>query len=235
MAAIPFQLVPPPAMSRPFLGRLDEALEEPRARFLGNRLVRAIDSGRATRGLYLGLLQETYHFVRHTPIHLRMAAQGLRGGDRGLRDRFLRHAYEEAGHDLWALEDLEVLGVDPDTVRDSVPLAQTTALIAYQFFTVTSLDPKAILGLEYAMEGVTAQAAGDAMRKLQDTLDLPVEAMRFFSRHAMLDAAHVVDDARIIERYVRTPAEERAVVRNARDSLELYAAVYDAVCERAGL
>lgn len=219
--------------SSDFLSTLDRSLEAPRRRFLHSRLLRHVMAGTMSRELYAALLRETWHFVRHTPGHLRLAAARL--GDDAMKAIFLHHAEEETGHDMWALADLEELGVDPEEVRQSVPLPHTTALVAYQHYTVTRLHPKALLGLEYAMEGLTAQAGGSAVERLKTSLSLPDRALRFFSGHAELDCTHAQDDADVIRRHIITPEEQRAVLRNARDSVVLYTSLYDGICDHLGV
>lgn len=223
--------------STPFIQALEEALVAPRQKFMGGKLIRHVMGGTVTLPLYKALLKETYHFVRHTPIHLRLAAARMSSeGEEGqLRERFLRHAKEESGHDLWALRDLEALGEDISAVKASHPLPFTAALIAYEHYTVSQQNPKSILGLEFAMEGLTAKAGGAAVQAIQAKLGIPDNAVTFFLKHAQLDAHHIEDDIKVISRFIDTEADRADVLRNAVDSTILYAAMYDGLCESVGL
>ena len=214
-----------------FLKALEDSLMGPRMVFMSNRLIQHVIAGTFTRELYIGLLRETWHFVRNTPTFILTAAARLEPGDEALRSRFIRHAREETGHDRWALDDLQALGVDPEEVRRSIPLPHTSALVAYQFYTIEHLNPKGLLGLEYALEGSTARSGGALVARAQQLLQLPDDAVRFFSRHALADRDHAEADAQTIARFVRTEADRAAVVRNARDSYVLYAALYNGVCD----
>jgi pyrroloquinoline quinone (PQQ) biosynthesis protein C len=215
------------ATQRTVIEDLEAALAQPRRRLLGCELVQRFLRGDLTEEHYIRFLQETWHFVQHTPTHLQIAAGRLEGP---MRSRFLHHAAEETGHDRWALADLAALGVDTAAVVRSTPLPETRRLIAYQRHTAESLEPLALLGLEYGMEGFTAQSGGAALEGLARGLALPPEATRFLRRHARLDVHHVDEDVDAIERFVRTQAQRAAVVTNARVSMMLYAGVYDGIC-----
>jgi len=213
------------------IDELEEALAWPRRRLMGCELVQRFLGGTLTEQHYILFLWETWHFVRHTPRHLLMAAERMPAGP--MRARFEHHAAEETGHDQWALDDLAALGVCPAQVQASTPLPETLQLIAYQRHTASALDPLALLGLEYGMEGFTANAGGAAMDGLTRSLGLPAEATRFLSRHAKLDVHHLDEDIAALERFVQTPAQRAAVIANARSSMLLYAAVYDSICRVA--
>ena len=221
----------------PFIHALEEALVAPRQRFMGSRLIQHVMGGTVTLPLYKALLRETYHFVNRTPVHLRLAAARMdSAGEEGqLRERFLRHAKEESGHDLWALRDLEALGEDIEAVKASDPLPFTAALIAYEHYTVTQQNPKSILGLEFAMEGLTAKAGGAAVQAIQAKLGIPDNAVTFFLKHAQLDAHHVEDDIKVISRFIDSESDRKDVLRNAVDSTILYGAMYDGICDSVGL
>lgn len=218
-----------------YIARLDGALKRPRGIFLSNRLFAAMAAGRVTLAAYKMLLRETYHFVKFTVPHLELAAERIRGLDLELAEIFYHHAKEELGHDRWALEDLAALGEDPAATRRSDPLPHTAALVAYQYDTIVRGNPKAILGLEYAMEGVTAESGGQGIAFLKKALTLPDNALRFFTRHVTVDAGHVESDRDIITRFILTPVDQAAVLRNAGDSLILYGAMYDGICAETGL
>lgn len=217
-----------------FLACLEQTLQAPRARFLGNRLLRHIGTGTITRALYTQQLIETWHFVKHTPSYITSAASRLPDGNDALKKRFVQHAREELGHDQWVLEDLAHLGISAERVRASTPLPHTSALVAYQFYTVERLNPVGLLGLEYALEGSTASSAGALVARLQQVLSLPDNTLQFFKRHVAVDAHHQEENVQTLLSLVRTPHDRLAVLRNARDSYELYAAMYDGVCNAVG-
>lgn len=213
-----------------FLQVLEEVLEKPRAQFLNNRLIQHVKDGTFTRALYVQQLQETFHFVRHTPSYIMTAASRLGERNASLQKRFLRHAQEELGHDQWALQDLAALGVNAESVRYSTPLPHTSALIAYQFYSVEHVNPVGLLGLEYAMEGSTAESAGPLIQRIQALLQIPDEALTFFRRHVQVDAHHAKENVITLAELVTRGEDRAAVLRNARDSYILYAALYDGIC-----
>ena len=97
------------ALSMDIVETLEVVLTGPRKRMHRCELVQRFLTGRLTRAHYIAFLTQTWHFVRFTPTHLRIAAARMPEG--ALRERFLKHAREEMGHDDWALADLEALGV----------------------------------------------------------------------------------------------------------------------------
>jgi len=210
---------------------LENALVVPRQRLTECELVQRFMTGTLKREHYILFLWETFHFVRFTPVHLRMAAARMPEGP--LQERFLEHAREEGGHDLWALQDLAALGVNTKMVKESLPLPATIELIAYERYTATKLEPMALLGLEYGMEGFTASAGGPALAALEQSLNLGKDATRFLRRHAELDAHHVEEGAEALCEFVHTPAQREAVLRNARESMMRYTAMYDGICAAA--
>lgn len=218
-----------------YLEGLNRFLEKPRRRFMSNRLIRHVVQGTLTRELYAAQLVETWHFVRFTPTYILTAASRLVEGHDALRKRFLKHAREELGHDQWALSDLEALGVDVEQVKRSMPLPNTAALVAYQLHTVEKGNPVGLLGLEYAMEGSTAESAGPLIARIKQLLGLEDQALRFFSRHAEVDAHHAEENTATLLELVRTREDRMAVARNARDSYILYAALYDGICDALGV
>ena len=128
---------------------LEAALEVPRQRLMSCELVQRFLTGNITQQHYILFLWETWHFVRFTPEHLRIAAARMPEG--ALRERFLSHARGEEGHDRWALQDLTALGVDVAMVTGSQPLPATARLIAYERCTAEVMEPMALLGLEYGL------------------------------------------------------------------------------------
>lgn len=218
-----------------FLACLEQTLRSPRARFLNNRLIRHIAAGTITRELYIQQLLETWHFVKHTPSYITSAASRLPDGYEVLKRRFVQHAREELGHDQWVLEDLASLGITAAEVRSSTPLPHTSGLVAYQFYTVERLNPVGLLGLEYALEGSTASSAGGLVARLQQVLSLPDESLQFFKRHVAVDVHHQAENVQTLSSLVRAPQDRLAVLRNARDSYELYAMMYDGICDHLGV
>ena len=68
------------------IDELEEALAWPRRRLMGCELVQRFLGGTLTEQHYILFLWETWHFVRHTPRHLLMAAERMPAGP--MRARF---------------------------------------------------------------------------------------------------------------------------------------------------
>jgi pyrroloquinoline quinone (PQQ) biosynthesis protein C len=214
-----------------FVSTLDNEVYEARAEYKQNKLYAHIMDRTLSLEMYKQLLVETYHFVRFTVPHLELAAGLLQESHPALAEEFAHHAKGERGHEMWALDDLEVLGVERQQVIDSEPLPHTTALIAHKYFTVKEINPMAIVGLEYTMEGETAEGGMALVNIIQETLGIGDDAMRFFIRHITVDSGHVEDDKELLNKYVVSDRDQKDVIRNARESLTLYAAMYNGLID----
>lgn len=105
-----------------------------------------------------------------------------------LEEYLSHHVTEEASHDEWLLDDMEVLGYARDEVLRRVPPAAVAELVGAQYYWLHHADPVALLGYIAVLEGdppreVELEAA--AIRT-----GLPHDAFRTFISHAKLDPNH---------------------------------------------
>lgn len=116
---------------------------------------------------------------------------------------------EEAGHDLFAVNDLKALGYDAHAAAEHVPPSKMArALVEYGRTTVASARPVSFLGYVFALERritrITAPMLDDLERKLG------VQAASGVRAHALeLDEGHVEE---LVEFIARLPAEDRTEV-----------------------
>jgi len=99
-----------------------------------------------------------------------------------------KHIPEEVNHDVWLLEDLEVLGWDRATVLAKPPSVTVAALVGSQYYWIFHYHPVALLGYMEIMEGYPPTEQW--VRDLIAATGLPQHAFRSFSRHARLDIHH---------------------------------------------
>lgn len=99
-----------------------------------------------------------------------------------------KHIPEEVNHDVWLLEDLEVLGWDRATVLAKPPSVTVAALVGSQYYWIFHYHPVALLGYMEIMEGYPPTERW--VRDLIAATGLPQHAFRSFSRHARLDIHH---------------------------------------------
>ena len=182
-------------------------------------------AGNVTRELYVAFLTQAYHHVRHT-VPLLMAV-GARVPDRHawLRDAILHYLEEEAGHDEWILNDIERAGGDRAAAAASEPAVATEAMVAYAYDTVMRRNPLGFFGMVHVLEGTSVALALNAAGRIQQALDLPVNAFTYLKSHGELDKEHINDLAGILERF--TDDEDRqAVIRCARGIYWLYGQMF---------
>lgn len=219
-------------MSDSFFDRIDAETAAARAKLLESRFARSVFTATVPLDAYKGYLQETYHFVRHTPRFLAAAASRFDYGLESVRKRFLKHATEEFGHERFALKDLATLGVNPDLVKVSEPLVATTALVAFHYYMAERVNPVALLGTIYTLEGLGQREGSQAYRAIQESLKLPPSAVTFLSSHAEFDVKHLEEARKTIAENVKSEEDERAIVYASRAAFELYAFMFEQIWER---
>ncbi|MBX9592216.1 MAG: iron-containing redox enzyme family protein [Hyphomonadaceae bacterium] len=198
------------------------------------RLVEATDrspmgtlyDGTATRDLYVAFLQETWHYVRFTSGTLLFAGERLNKlGQHGwLADVLIEKAGEEKGHDLWALADLEALGLVAKQVQATSASPAVAAYNAWTRFAASSPFPIAYLGVAYTLENLAVQRAGKAADALRQAARIPniAHAVTYLVGHGEADVGHVAELEEVLER-VKSPAEHDAVLTSAAATRLMYA------------
>jgi hypothetical protein len=100
------------------------------------------------------------HALMRTSVSLMAAARdaALQMADtdpvaRPLAEYMEHHIAEEADHDTWLLEDLELLGVPREDVLNQVPSAAMAGLVGAQYYYINHYRPVALLGYLAIFEG----------------------------------------------------------------------------------
>jgi pyrroloquinoline quinone (PQQ) biosynthesis protein C len=189
-------------------------------------------AGRLKTAHYARVLVEIFHYTRHTPRLLAAACARLRPADQRLFDHFMNNAHEEAGHDRWALADLAALGYDVEAVVKSDPLPATAAMVAYSYWVIDHVDPRGLLGSNYALETLGAGPAGDLAGLLQRQLGIPDAALTFLRGHADSDPGHISALSDVLNT-IDDPEVEALVLRTARVVYSLYRSMLDQAFDEA--
>lgn len=180
------------------------------------------------RELYAGLMTEIYHYTHHNAQNQAVAAARA-GSDRLPLLRFcLRHALEEAGHDLMVLHDLESIGVDPEAVRRRRPLAETQAFVAYLYRVAETRDATARLGYSYWAESCYPYV-GEILQSMRTSLGLVDRQMTFFVAHAEIDREHFKEVEEIASSYCTTEELRRDFLEVLSATLQLQGAMLEGV------
>jgi hypothetical protein len=120
---------------------------------------------------------------------------------------FEHHGPEEAGHDVWLLEDLEALGGDRSAALNRMPSPRVATLVGAQYYWLRHAHPVSLLGHMGVVEGYSPPP-GQADR-LQELTDYPPDAFRAIRRHERLDIKHKRELYELIDRLPLTPEHER--------------------------
>lgn len=136
-------------------------------------------------------------------------ARALAPGDEvaaGLVAYLEHHAPEEAGHDVWLLEDLEQLGGDRDAALRRIPSPRVATLVGAQYYWLRHAHPVSLLGHMAVVEGYSPPV-GFADR-LQSLTGHPRDAFRSIRRHERLDLKHKRELYEVIDRLPLAPEHE---------------------------
>jgi hypothetical protein len=146
-----------------------------------------------------------WHGVVRSAVHLidaaAVSARALAPDDEvaaALVAYFEHHGPEEAGHDVWLLEDLEALGVERDAALARTPSPRVATLVGAQYYWLRHAHPVSLLGHMGVVEGYSPPV-GFADR-LQELTGHPREAFRAIRRHERLDIKHKRELYELIDR-----------------------------------
>lgn len=178
-------------------------------------------AGRVNRGQYLRFLARAFHHVRHTPRLLMACGARLPAEREWLREAVAHYIEEEIGHDQWILNDIDAAGGDASAVRDSAPDFDTDMMVSHAYDTVMRRNPIGLFGMVYVLEGTSVTLALNVAKEVQSALGLPANAFTYLRSHGTLDAEHMGDFARVVDR-LDDPADQACVEKSARDFFRLY-------------
>lgn len=105
-----------------------------------------------------------------------------------LIDYYSHHIDEERNHDVWALEDLEAAGFDPQVAWRQVPPPAVARLAGAQRYWVEHHHPVMLLGCIMVLESFPPSE--EIIDQMRDQSGLPEAAFRTFRLHGALDPGH---------------------------------------------
>lgn len=189
---------------------------------------RELVAGTLPKDQYAAYLTQVVHQVRHSAPMLARAAERLdQLGRHRLAQTFRRKAGEEDGHDVWALDDLSVLGVSRDAALSTPCCSAVRAYSAWLGHCAES-NPTAVLGLAFTLEWFGSTRAGQAAANL--VRRAPIEriesAVRFLRGHGDADDDHIRAFAEPLSE-ISDPDEIEAILLSARLTSNLYLGMLD--------
>src|SRR5258708_20719768 len=168
--------------------------------FLSIPLVRSTLRNGAPRSLYLDFLAEAYHHVKHTfPL---LASAASRTSDERYQDALVEYMQEERGHEKWILNDIRVLGGDPETVRNGQGGPACRIMVGYAYYAIEHISPYAFLGSVHVLEGMSVLLADQVADAMKASLGLESETeFTYLRTHGTLDTEHVALVRKLAERF----------------------------------
>ena len=139
-------------------------------------------------------LIRTHCIIRTTvPLMESVRAKALEMSDTdpvaaGVARYLTKHVEEERDHDLWLLEDLELMGVQPEVVLARVPSPTVASFVGSQYYWSLHYHPVALLGYFTFMEGFPPSPG--LIAELKARTGYPTDAFRTLEEHGELDLGH---------------------------------------------
>lgn len=138
------------------------------------------------KNAYALYLSQTYYYLIHSTRLLGLGSARFKVEEEDLHRRYLDHAREEKSHHLLALKDLENLQFKISDFRE---MPWTKAVYEPQYFKIEHLDPTAIFGYIFALEGVSAKRASQICDRTEAKYGKP--ATNFLRVHGKEDPDHL--------------------------------------------
>jgi pyrroloquinoline quinone (PQQ) biosynthesis protein C len=201
--------------------------------FLSIPLVRNALRNGASRSLYLDFLTEAYHHVKHTFSLLALAAS--RTTDERYQDALVEYMDEERGHEKWILDDIRVLGGDPDAVRNGQAGPACRIMVGYAYYAIEHVSPYAFLGSVHVLEGMSVLLADQVADALKSSLGLESDTgFTYLRTHGSLDSEHVAFFRKLVDGF-DDQKTQRIIIDNASIFYRLYGSIFHDLGARAEL
>lgn len=211
-----------------FFGRLIRETDGPRTALFG--VPQIIDglAGRISRETYIAYLTEAYHHVKHTVPLLTLARDRLPTKKAWIADVLTHYIDEERGHEHWILDDIHNAGGNADAARRSRPRMATEVMIAYAYDTINRINPVALFGMVFVLEGTSTALAIEGAESLMTTLQLPKTCFRYLLSHGSLDIEHMAFFESLANR-IYDPQDQADIIHMADRMFTLYGAVFSSI------
>lgn len=186
-------------------------------------LIRKLTRGRFERTDYQAFLVQLRQQVKDGALWMSRAASNIDEEHLELRSLLLRHAVTEH-RDFRILEDdFVATGGALETIRGGEKNLGSEALSAWMFHEASRPNPFGLLGAMWIIEGLGSIKAREWGTKVQATLGLPDEAVRFLLYHGENDAEHIEEFKAMLALVLPDEAVARRIVRTAEVTARLYA------------
>lgn len=133
---------------------------------------------------YCRWLAQTYYMVRHTTRFLCLTGAKFSFEDQKLHQFCLNHLKEEAGHELLAKKDLEILG---DKLKQLPPSPETEYMIQNQYYWINK-TPFAHFGFFWVLEQLSVLCGNQIIERVHKAHG--TNCTSFLDLHASEDVKH---------------------------------------------
>ena len=182
---------------------------------------------------YRAFLLELYHLVWYfNPVSAVAASRMGTPEDESLqavRHFLYEHMFEERGHEVWVLNDLQAVGVTAQQARAHEPCAHTLALVGYNHWSVEHRHPCAALGMLYGLEVIASVYGGPFASAISERLLLEGNAgISFIASHATLDSQHMAELREVLNQ-VHASDAQAAVTQAVRVNFHHFTRIIEAI------
>jgi hypothetical protein len=190
------------------------------------------------KAMYTSLLEFLYSDVRAS-VPLLIAAEQravelAATGDavsQGLIDWLRRHAADEAGHDIWLLEDYRRIGGNPAVLTSRPGSPSVGAMVGSVYYWTLHAHPIAVLGYSAVLEG-TPPTPSFINRMLRRT-GFPPDAFHTLREHSGIDGEHGAELFALLDSLPLTRQHEAIVGMTALQTADLLIAIGDELLDAA--
>ena len=186
-------------------------------------LAEKLEQGKITKEGYIRYLIQAWYHTRYTPEFEakfgNKLAQYTKSKtntqfEKGNKFIMLVEAGvdEEAGHELWAIQDLQKLGVTHFNKVNDV-FAESKALIATQFDRLNRLEFKGFLGYSFYLEFWVAKYS-EFQLELLTSQGIPKNCQSFIFNHYVVDQGHAQDNIELLNFLIETEDDLQEVIEN---------------------
>ena len=197
-------------------------------------LASKLRDGKITKDSYARYLIQAWYHTRFTPefeaLFANKLAEYIKGNtknnfEKGNKFLLLVESGidEEAGHELWAIQDLQNLEYKHfDIVKDVYP--ESKALISTQFDRINRLNFKGFLGYSFYLEYWVAKYSKFQLQILE-SCGIPSECQSFIHNHYVVDQGHAFDNIELLNFLIDNEADATEVIDNMNIIHMLYFAM----------
>ena len=165
-------------------------------------------------------LSQVYHYAVHTPRHQALVGVNLNNANFKYMQYCFEHAYEETGHELMALKDIQALGyeIEAKTIPEQLP--STTKLITFLYNEAKSENPTHHLGYGFWSENA-CPFIGEFMNSLIASMELKDTQLTFYSNHVTIDERHAKEVRKIVASVAKNELDWAGMHRVAKITFDL--------------